>query len=92
VASRSTSSRCGDGSDRPIGQKPSPRTLSSAGDSMNEKLVGAALDFFCDLVRFSEPYEAPSVAPPRKLVAADWDDNTFAECSPSTGRLRTRRP
>ncbi len=47
--------------------------------SDDEKLVDATLDFFCDLVRFSERYEEAAAGPSPELVAADWDDEAFAE-------------
>jgi len=47
--------------------------------SDDEKLAEAALQFFCDLVRFSEPYDTATAGPSPELVAADWDDEAFGE-------------
>lgn len=77
AASMTTSSRCGSGSGRPIG--PSASHIEFGLWSDDEKLTEAALEFFCDLVRFSEPYEAATAGPSPELVAADWDNEAFAE-------------
>jgi hypothetical protein len=54
--------------------------------SDDPQLAAVTLEFFCDLVRFSEPYSAATVGPEPELVAATWDDEAFADYAAEYGR------
>ncbi len=47
--------------------------------SNDPQLAAVTLEFFGDLVRFSEPYSAATRGPEPQLVGAEWDNEAFAD-------------